>query len=741
MSSPIHAAHSPGDAHSSDMFDFPAPPSQPSAHAPNQTGSEFPKHTLNPTRSPRQDDPGIDVARFKHMSRSTASLPVFDRRNTSEFQESEDSSDDQCSAEDGKVYRQPRAAQSHYNLHCVDDNAPLSESFLSLVYKGEQMSEIAHLMSPIASGSFESDMAKSSGTITLVSHTHENDVPPLPRGRGDQRPPARDNNAEPITPSSSQGGVPFVKLRKQMSMAQMEARYNNRNSMVVSDMLFPLEIGDSSNGAPSVDDQQPPSEAKRRQSRFDLDFDFPLDLNIRPNSRYLYDVPNAPMGSSEGSGRASSKALQSSHRLSQSVPVQLRRTRSSIINHHKIYDIYEESIWHIAHTATPVTSQPDGRDAASKHGMTSLSAGSPANRAAPASSGNVDSNTRARILHSVKSFSAPWHMVRSWKNRDTRGHGRSQSYMSSISSASTCSSDESYCGPFTSGTDSKDLAPRRKPSALHLFVRRAGRGLLRHSASFYKTLSGSSLASDDKNNNNNNNNTSSSHDSSYEFSDGSSGSSSSVSHMRRVGGEEHHDLLSGNSSTLDESPAPGDGNMQKIGRRFASVVRQASNKLKGTLRPPKKGATTAAAAAAAAAQEDSGDIVSAYPADSLTGEELDKYLSRSAINSPVIPVWASSRASTGSDESATCDSGPAAAPASYMPPKRPPYLGLHRKSVTDYGSGNAGPAAAGYVNPALELPPAGSVRLRATQFSSPFTTLPYGAHVQLNQLKSQHHYM
>ncbi|KAJ2126976.1 hypothetical protein IW136_006522, partial [Coemansia sp. RSA 678] len=243
---------------------------------------------------------------------------------------------------------QIRAAKSHHNLHCTEDNGPLSQSLLSLMSKGEQMPDVADLLSPIESRSCEFEQRGPPEAATLEVHAPERYIPPMSR----QHSPGQVLAAN--YPSAEPRNVehPAVQLRKQISMAQLEARLGDCNSMAVSDMLF---LGtDDTNNMLAADQQQ--EMAKRRQSRFRLGLDFQLDEPFHRSSRYLYDVPNSP--SSNGAQSTISRALQWSHRISQNSNRKLRRTNSSLVDQHTIYDIYEESIWHTART--PAASVNDG---------------------------------------------------------------------------------------------------------------------------------------------------------------------------------------------------------------------------------------------------------------------------------------------------------------------------------------------------------------------------------------------
>ncbi|KAJ2478612.1 hypothetical protein IWW56_003611 [Coemansia sp. RSA 2131] len=689
-----------GNMHNADLFDFPAPPSQ---HAEHSQGHEQDAlKDLGQLRSSENADlcestcavsqtppglcsSGLGSSRFNRYSRSTTSLPAFANHNVDGYYAGEDVSDDGSAPKTSRPYMQIRAAKSHHNLTCTEDNGPLSQSLLSLMSKGEQMPDVADLLSPIESRSCEFEQGPSEAA-TLAAHAPESSIPPPMPGQhspgqllADNYPSAEPHNVE----------HPAVQLRKQISMAQLEARLNNRNSMVVSDMLF-LGTDESDNNTLAADQQQ--GMAKRRQSRFRLGLDFQLDEPSHRSSRYLYDVPNS--SSSNGMQSTISRALQWSHRISQNSNRKLRRTNSSLIDQHKIYDIYEESIWHTAHT--PAASADDGvaknipgfrvglDTAFGSSGQRSLSTPKTLNKADVAGGGHA--STRMHILRTVKSVGVPWNMIRSRKSRDVQDTNDNEWELSSTSSASVYNESHSDCCSIFSNTDNSDSKkPKRKQSTIHLLVKRAGQGLVRRSASFYKSISGATLIT----------------------------GSNSRSIDRERNSFTSFSSVSGDQSKAAEKEKP------NIGNRFATAMRHAGNRLKGSLKQHNKSRVSI---------EDDGEVVSAYPADSLTGNELNTYLSMSALHSPVQPAPANSRESGGSD-----DSDGRGNSASYVPPKQPPYLGLHRNdpafSAADDNSYTVDTTSA--------LPQiltnshySGSTRLRPTQFNSPFTTLPYGTYAQ-----------
>ncbi|ORX70484.1 hypothetical protein DL89DRAFT_134724 [Linderina pennispora] len=156
----------------------------------------------------------------------------------------------------------------------------------------------------------------------------------------------------------------------------------------------------------------------------------PLQEHAKRASRYLYDVPN----------------IQQPRRIS--------RASRSLLDQHKIYDIYEESLWHSANIARPMT--------ATAH------PGFP----------NADDVERQRKAHPA----SPWNLIRSLKFQNTERKPKS--------------GWEDSCSLFSQHTTS-DHANEKSSTRLHELVRRAGLGILRRSVSFCKTISGSRLHAGD----------------------------------------------------------------------------------------------------------------------------------------------------------------------------------------------------------------------------------------------------
>ncbi|KAJ2810973.1 hypothetical protein H4S07_002357 [Coemansia furcata] len=251
----------------------------------------------------------------------------------------------------------------------------------------------------------------------------------------------------------------------------------------------------------------------------------------------------------------------------------------------------------------------------------------------------------------------------------------------------------------------------RKPSMLHTLVKRAGLGLVRRSVSLCKLVSGARTPS------------------------GSDG-----------GCDDAHVSFDCNSSTTSSSSASvASSKHVKKPRRVLNAMRQAKNRLLKSLKSTGKHLQTNTNAA-----DDDRDVVSAYPTDSAPGTELDSYLSLSAIHSPeghmsAVQDGSSSDTHVGSTSGSSFGAGNSAA-SKYVPPKCPPYLGLHRRVAANVQRcdvaqlANMDEASTASDPYRQAIPPAAlatPTRLRPTQFKSPFTTLPYGAYSQFHHVQAQ----
>ncbi|KAJ2822159.1 hypothetical protein GGI24_004022, partial [Coemansia furcata] len=306
-------------------------------------------------------------------------------------------------------------------------------------------------------------------------------------------------------------------------------------------------------------------------------------------SRYLYDVPTNP--SSGGVQGTLSKAFSWSQRIGQGSSKRPNRTSSLAIDQHKIYDIYEESIWHnsshILHAAPePAAYTPFELDKDSQCQQSDIADNS--------------SGSRLKSLHTMASSGAPWRMLRSIKLGASARDKSADCDGSSTFTGSvyTDSSSEAEVPP----PDMKRQASQpvlskvaRKPSVLHTLVKRAGLGLVRRSVSLCKLVSGARTPS------------------------GNDGSC-----------DDAHVSFDCNSSTTSSSSASiASSEHTKKPRRVLNAMRQAKNRLLKSLKPTGKHLQTNINAA-----DDDRDVVSAYPTDSAPGTELDSYLSLSAIHSP-----------------------------------------------------------------------------------------------------------
>ncbi|KAJ1642009.1 hypothetical protein LPJ64_006101, partial [Coemansia asiatica] len=302
--------------------------------------------------------------------------------------------------------RQLRAAKSHHNLQTPEDCGILSQSMLSMASKVEPLLDVVDLLTPIECGSYEYDACKSQAACAIAVHEHVKSNAPIAdksistktapdlgidansshgrdvknskvasqhQGRNAKQLLQVDSSGylvaepmelmEPMAASDKSGDLlcnsgssSSVKTRvsttpmprKQMSMAQLEARCRNRNSMLVSGALLPAV-------SPDVKDEF------SEQQRFQHDeADVQLEKRLRRTSRYLYDVPNS--GGSIGNGMQGtlSKAFHWPQRIARSTSKRAEKTKSTVIDQYKIYDIYEESIWHSTHTAGAGIEVPEG---------------------------------------------------------------------------------------------------------------------------------------------------------------------------------------------------------------------------------------------------------------------------------------------------------------------------------------------------------------------------------------------
>ncbi|KAJ2787559.1 hypothetical protein GGI15_000639 [Coemansia interrupta] len=781
----------PKTAPSPNLYDFPAPPDQPpnvirnsmlipdpqkrasrrlSANGTSPPCSPCPApQDLGNNKTQEVSAPGLYLGNFKRFSKSTTSLPAMlsshnfglcDDIQLGDYQYYPSEADQKTAAEhrQGKAQvQQPsadqphqlRAARSHHNLQNPEDCGVLSQSMLSMASKIEPMPDVADLLSPIECDSYEyvAEEDKPTGIITLVSH-HTNEEPLSPPAS------AFPMQSAPETSVASNGVRTRVAgpiPRKQMSMAQLEARCINRNSMLVSGTLLPAVH------MAAADDLAQQS----RNTRDPLDIQ--LDKRLRRASRYLYDVPGSgPLGSGGGVQETLSKALNWPQRLGRTASKRDTRTNSTVIDQYKIYDIYEESIWHSTHAA--------GSGVPGDSGFAAAHVGRPTTSRARASRVDGSLGTAPedrerpggvgmRTLRSVASSPGllPWRMMKTWKpqtlktrnasynHNGTWGRGGMISGSDYSDSESDSDSDLSIgmAGAAAGSAVRKPpKAAQRKPSTIHLFVKKASLSLIRRSVSFYKSVGGSNNAT--------------------KPTAAGEGFDGTVDLTARIS----------SSSSLADRTKP-----KKRTRRLASALRHAGSMLRGTLRASdrKRPAST----------DSSSDIVSAYPTDSMPGRDLESYLSSSACNSPSMEAPTTANNSTtvcgeaGRESESESDGdgdsvgstsvGSYSKAAKYVPPRRPPFLGLHRKragggepkrvetgldhqhqhqhqhrgfgsesyaSSIGSGDGSGGSSSGTFA----AAPSSASARLRPTQFNSPFTTLPYGAYAQLNQMgQRQYH--
>ncbi|KAJ2733191.1 hypothetical protein IW152_003263 [Coemansia sp. BCRC 34962] len=708
--SPIGSSSAP---QVSDLFDFPIPP------------TEFPELTLRPVQaadamSNRRtiavsiDQPlspgvvadpnkaperstGIMLQNYKRASKSTTSLPNISATDPDAFGLGEYSPADDSTSRDAKPLAQMRAAKSHHNLQQVEESPLLSQSLFSITSRCEPMSEVADLLTPIENRSYASDMGKSAGTITLVSHTHAPSSTTSIRMQA-YRPQGPTTSSSRLSREVHyQAPLP----RKQASMSQISNWQSNRNSMFIAGSLLPAIDMDERDGLHNRQPQQLNLRQASLGSR--------MNKNTYRTSRYLYDVPiSTPSGGIHGS---LSKAFSWSQRFGQSSSKRPNRTSSLAIDQHKIYDIYEESIWHSSTLISNSASLPFDLDTDSAQQYTSLDGGK-------TQKSSIADGSAGLHLKSEASSGTPWRMLRSIKlgasSRDKSAEcDGSSTFTGSV--YSDCSSGSSVPPPDIKRQASQPVLSKvtHKPSVLHTLVKRAGLGLVRRSVSLCRLVSGARMASG---------NSEGCEDTqgSYDCSSSTISSSSSVN----ATGSKH-----------DKKP-----------RRVLEAMRQAKNRLLKSLMPA--GRNWQANGSGAIASDD-GDVVSAYPADSVPRAELDSYLSLSVIHSPeghssAMQDGSSSDTHVGSTSGGSFGAGGIA--SKYVPPKCPPYLGLHRRAanaeridISQLPAADQVPAAG---RPFRQVPPAAALatptaRLRPTQFTSPFTTQPYSVYSHLHQAQVQ----
>ncbi|KAJ2468363.1 hypothetical protein EV174_006313, partial [Coemansia sp. RSA 2320] len=255
-------------------------------------------------------------------------------------------------------------------------------------------------------------------------------------------------------------------------MPQVGSRLSNRNSMFVSGSLIPAIDMDESEELHRLATQQTRS--------YQAGYDSMLDKSARRASRYLYDVPSGlPSGSVQ---RTLSKAFGWPQRIGQGTFRRSNRTSSSIVDQHKIYDIYEESIWHNSRTPHaapgPAASAPFGLDTIGAVNQLHAIA-EECEYQKPSTIGGYTAS-RLKSLHSIASSGSPWRMVRSIRLGGTRRDKCNSEWDGSSTFTTSTYSDASS----DSGVSFTDMKPQarqpaepkvvRKQSMLHGFAKRAG---------------------------------------------------------------------------------------------------------------------------------------------------------------------------------------------------------------------------------------------------------------------------
>lgn len=766
---------------SSGLYDFPTPP------------TEFPKLILCPVQSPDypaenryshatsasspeplpylsnelqfKGDPKTestnDLLKLKRISKSTTSLPIplsghcymDDHLLSSNYSFLEPI---QENYKGQQTSMQPRATKSYHNLKADEESPPLNQSFFSLASRGrgidvggEPMPEIADLLSPIDSSSIKSEMEKSSGTITLVSHVY-GQRSTASSGENHHR---RDGSSGDVIaeqsltrmPMPSDGAMPSHQPLKRFSMANLGIQRSNRNSAVVSGTLITAADMDFTTG---LTEKRPHSSCGKRHSKLLRQNKSNTKGNGRRRSFAHFKAHNQHQtDASNATSDSWTRAVNWSQRINNQGTVRQRDSQTSssgnsaVIDQYKIYDIYEESVWHSAQTPQQKSSIEKFAADETITNKCSIDSGSTRSRHRFGSIG-VGNSLSLRALRSMTSLGYPWrkNSIKSSRPPTEPEAPMQEAEEMEWECLSDCSCSTSIYSEHSSDAsvlisevyaqnkveeeeEAIPKMPARRKSKIELLVRRAGVGILRRSTSLCKVISGASTRDP-------------------------MDADSTIAESRNT--------LDSSSSKLEDGT-----------NRLFTTMRLAGSRLKRSLKQKEK---NDAAKIGGNKTDDHDGIVSAYPTDSLPGRELSSYLSLSAIYSPETHLSnsgpASNPSSTYNGGSTTCDSrteedidafsGESKARQSqYMPPKQPPFLGLHRRVATvSFPAEQQTPVDTSESkedkeedavsrNPFRQCPSPSvyssiGTRPRAKQLKSPFTTLPYGAYAQISQqLKSQ----
>ncbi|KAI8326500.1 hypothetical protein GQ54DRAFT_319128 [Martensiomyces pterosporus] len=720
-----------------DLYNFPSPPSkhhEPTllpSRSPNETAAQTFRYHKSMSTSPAlslcpvQPDCGLGSSAYVRVSKSTTSLPKFSSQFGAPLQLSEFPMPDEPAPKSGKRATHVRAAKSHHNLLKRDEGSKsFFQSIFALDTRGEPLPDAADIPSPTDTGSYESDAGKSSGTITLVSHTHgpstssslaqkekKASLPyetPDPEGNPKSFPtphPHKLSNIEPAAAAASGGSNDGYR----------------RNSMLISPSAL-----SAATGQPAGSSQRHPSHSRPQQKRDQAHLDVQLEKSTYRASRYLYDVPTSIPGSSSPSQHSRGSGFSWSQRISQSAPRRINRISKSLFDQHKIYDIYEESIWHTTHTTSySTTPNMEPANVADEEPIAHMAAddGSAAvNRESSASTNNGGIPGFGSLCIG-KSPRSPWRLIKSLKPHSVPRRKDTDWECSSLFS----SSDYSDTDTEASLGDMRRQSARRPGSTkqgVHLIVKRAGLKLLRRSVSFCKSMSG----------------------------------------PRSPAGVPTAESSPCGSLISERPRSAAPGKKQPRGRRLATAVRQAGQAIKGSLMLGASGGRSWGHLAVDSKHTPRAAANTTYHADTLHQDSGDWDEPSSILHSPVMPVPANSGASSretfaSSVHLANEDAGNEYAAAEdnssrYFLPKRPPFLGLRRGSAAAAAErGSGGDMSVGVdehnvfagsypssLRASSNLSQVGDsdivpihARVRTVPFSSPFTTLPYGSYAQMKQ--------
>ncbi|KAJ1966246.1 hypothetical protein GGI12_000208 [Dipsacomyces acuminosporus] len=602
-----------------------------------------------------------------------------------------------------------------------DDNDDFFQAIFGLDSHKEPSSDnTTDVSSPNDTGSCKSDVCKSSGTLALV--TQSRGPPALPSVVQQAPAPAPCEHAAPLEDEQKQPPTSSTRRFANVGVSPSSAG-RMRNLAIFSTSA----ISAAASQLPDTTSSAVQKSQKRDQSRLDAR----LEKSTYRASRYLYDVPtSSSFGDSPAQGARN--GFSWSQFISQSVPRRVNGTARSIFDQHKIYDIYEESIWHTAHTTSNTNPPHSASNKASALSQPGSHDGKSAEDEPHSESKKFES------LRRIKRAASSWRLIRSLKPKPSSPRRKESEWeCASLFSSSDYSDDDYSEGPaYSSSSSSHKQSPQKSGSSkqgVHSAFKRAGLEFIRRSASFCKSVSSSARF---KNH-------------------------SSLDAELSPCNESHSSFES-----PSESPDKAKAKHPK-GRRLANAMRQAGHALRGSLLP-KAGKGWGRISGDARPSPDPIDTFSMYPCDLAHHNIGDSDISSSIFYSPVVPVPVSS--GTGGHETFAGPAYRGAEPGVngyvgaennsryFLPPKRPPILGLrHNASAGVFGAEPGSRQDTGGVQeqgPAPSSIPllrassalsqmgsedarAATAKTRTTSFNSPFTTLPYGSYAQMRQQQLQ----